>query len=170
MSGLDSAGVSRRSDRVEWRVLVGSVLLCELAGIVPAILTAEDVSTWYPTLARPAFTPPDWVFGPVWTTLYLLMGVALYLVWRTDNGRTRRIALAVFGVQLALNASWTLVFFGARAIFGGLLVIVALLVAIIATVGAFARLDRRAAALLVPYLLWVGFATVLNYELWRLNS
>lgn len=161
---------SLRPSEIEWRPLLGSVLVCELAGIVPAILTADDVATWYPTLAKPAFTPPSWVFGPVWTTLYLLMGVALYLVWQSERGQQRRFALAIFGVQLGLNASWTLVFFGARTIAGGLLVIVALFVAIVATIGAFARIDRRAATLLVPYLLWVAFATVLNYEIWRLAS
>lgn len=170
MTFLERVRPSPSADRNDWRVLVRSVLLCELAGVVPALLTADDVATWYPTLARPAFTPPDWVFGPVWTTLYLLMGVALYLTWRSDRGRERRVALSVFGVQLALNATWTLVFFGAHAIFGGLVVIAALLAAILATIGAFARIDRRAAALLLPYLLWVGFATVLNYEIWRLNS
>ena len=154
---------------IDWPVLLGSVIVCELAGVIPSLLTADEVATWYPALAKPAFTPPSWVFGPVWTTLYLLMGVALYLVWRSDRGR-RRVALAVFGVQLALNAAWTLVFFGSRAVFGGLVVIVALLAAIIATEVAFARVDRRAAGLLVPYLLWVGFATALNYEIWRLNS
>jgi len=154
---------------VDWPVLLGSILVCELAGIVPSILTADEVATWYPTLAKPAFTPPSWLFGPVWTTLYLLMGVALYLVWRSDDGRLRTVALAVFGVQLVLNAAWTLVFFGSQAIFGGLVVILVLLATILATMAAFARIDRRATALLVPYLLWVGFATALNYELWRLN-
>jgi tryptophan-rich sensory protein len=169
MSVLDSIRDSRGERGIDWVVLLGSIVVCELAGIVPSILTAEDVATWYPTLAKPAFTPPSWVFGPVWTTLYLLMGVALYLVWRSDRGRVRRVALAAFGVQLVLNAAWSLVFFGSREIFGGLVVIVALLAVILATMALFARIDRRAAALLVPYLLWVGFATALNYELWQLN-
>lgn len=154
---------------VSWVALVASILVCELAGIVPSLLTADAVATWYPTLAKPAFTPPSWLFGPVWTTLYLLMGVALYLVWRSDDGRTRQVALALFGAQLVLNAAWTMVFFGAQAIFGGLAVIVVLLATILATIGAFAQIDRRAAALLVPYLLWVGFATALNLQIWRLN-
>jgi translocator protein len=146
--------------------LLVSIVVCELAGIVPSFLTANDVATWYTTLQKPGFTPPSWVFGPVWTTLYLLMGIALYLVWRRGDNR---FALAVFAVQLLLNAGWTLVFFGMRWPAGGLAVIVALLVAIVATMVTFARIDRRAALLLVPYLCWVGFATLLNYELWRLN-
>ncbi|WP_266077672.1 TspO/MBR family protein [Haladaptatus caseinilyticus] len=145
--------------------LLASIVVCQLAGIVPSILTANDVATWYTTLQKPAFTPPSWVFGPVWTTLYLLTGIALYLVWRRGN----RGALVIFAVQLALNAAWTLVFFGMRWPAGGLVVIVALLVAIGATIVAFTRVDRRAGLLLVPYALWVSFATVLNYELWRLN-
>ncbi|WP_433623821.1 TspO/MBR family protein [Halomicrococcus sp. NG-SE-24] len=146
--------------------LLAAVVVCELAGVVPAFLTADDVSGWYTTVQQPAFTPPNWVFGPVWTTLYLLMGVALYLVWR---GERDRLALGAFAVQLALNASWTLVFFGMQWPAGGLAVIVALLAAIVATIALFSRVDRRAALLLVPYLAWVAFATVLNYEIWRLN-
>jgi tryptophan-rich sensory protein len=169
MSVLDTIRGSRGETGIDRAVLLASVVVCELAGIIPSILTAEDVAMWYPTLAKPAFTPPSWLFGPVWTTLYLLMGVALYLVWRSDRSRVRRVALAAFGVQLVLNAAWSLVFFGSRAIFGGLVVIVALLAVILPTMALFARIDRRAAALLVPYLLWVGFATALNYELWRLN-
>ncbi|SIR17189.1 TspO and MBR related proteins [Haladaptatus litoreus] len=157
-----------RRSSFSWRnlpALLVCIVVCQLAGIVPSILTANDVATWYTTLQKPAFTPPSWVFGPVWTTLYLLMGIALYLVWRQGD----RVALAIFAVQLVLNAAWTLVFFGMRWPAGGLAVIVALLVAIGATMVAFWRVDRRATLLLVPYALWVGFATVLNYELWRLN-
>ncbi|EFW91764.1 integral membrane protein [Haladaptatus paucihalophilus DX253] len=146
--------------------LLVCIVVCELAGIIPSFLTANDVATWYTTLQKPAFTPPSWVFGPVWTTLYLLMGIALYLVWRRGDNR---FALAVFAVQLVLNAGWTLVFFGMRWPAGGLAVILALLAAIVATMVAFARIDRRATLLLVPYLCWVAFATLLNYELWRLN-
>ncbi len=152
-----------------WRdlpALFVSIAVCELAGIVPSFLTANDVATWYTTLQKPGFTPPSWVFGPVWTTLYLLMGIALYLVWRRGGNR---FALVIFAVQLVLNASWTLVFFGAHWPAGGLAVILTLFVAIVITMVAFARIDRRAAVLLVPYLCWVGFATLLNYELWRLN-
>ncbi|WP_135830685.1 TspO/MBR family protein [Halorussus halobius] len=170
MSVLDSLRSSDGDSSVRWPALLASIVVCELAGVVPSLLTAGDVATWYPTLATPAFTPPSWLFGPVWTFLYLLMGVALYLVWHSDAGRTRRLALAAFSVQLVLNAAWTLVFFGAREILGGFVVIVALLAAILATMAAARHVDRRAALLLVPYLCWVGFATALNYEIWRLNS
>lgn len=162
-------GTSRRRS-VDWAALITSVVVCQLAGIVPSLLTADDVATWYPTLDKPWFTPPSWVFGPVWTTLYLLMGVALYLVWARASGRRRRMALGLFAVQLALNAGWSLAFFGQRDVSFGLVVILALLAAVAATVVAFARVDRRTGALLVPYLLWVAFATALNYGIWRLNA
>jgi len=146
--------------------LIAAIVVCELAGIVPSLLTADEVATWYTTIRTPAFTPPNWVFGPVWTTLYLLMGVSLYLVWRGDDNR---FALGAFAVQLGLNAAWTLVFFGMRWPAGGLAVIVALLAAIVATIAGAWRVDRRAALLLVPYLAWVAFATLLNLQIWRLN-
>lgn len=154
----------------DWRGLAASVAFCELVGIVPGALTAEDVATWYQTLERSRLTPPDWVFPVVWTTLFALMGVALHLVRHTETGRIRRrTALGLFTAQLLLNAGWTLVFFGRHSILGGLVVLVGLWVAIVGTVVAFALVNWRAAALLVPYLLWVSFAGVLNLDLWRLN-
>ncbi|MFB6130828.1 MAG: TspO/MBR family protein [Salinigranum sp.] len=153
-----------------WTPLALSIAFCELAGIVPGVLTAEDVATWYQTLDQPSFTPPDWVFGPVWTLLFGLMGISLYLVRRDGRGSDRRSALGAFTVQLGLNVAWTLIFFGRHAIFGGLLVIAGLWVAIVTTILAFARVNRRAALLLVPYLLWVSFASALNFEIWRLNG
>ena len=149
--------------------LGAAVLVCELVGITGAVFTATGVETWYATLERPAFAPPDWVFGPVWTTLYALMGAAAWLVWREGGGQDRQVGLGLFAVQLALNFAWSFVFFGQEAILGGLVVIVALLVAIVATMGVFWRVDRRATLLLVPYLLWVAFATYLNYGFWALN-
>jgi len=156
--------------RGDWKGLAAAVVFCELAGIVPGYLTANDVATWYQTLERPAYNPPDWIFGPVWTTLFLLMGVSLYLVWREAGDEPAgRTAIGLFLVQLGLNVSWTLVFFGGRSIVGGLFVIAALWVAIVTTVVAFARVNLRAALLLIPYLLWVSFAAVLNVGIWRLN-
>lgn len=157
-------------DRDDVPGLLASIVVCQLAGVVPSLLTADEVAGWYTTIQQPWFTPPNWVFGPVWTTLYLLMGVALYLVWRDRNASWRSVALALFAVQLVLNAAWTLVFFGQQWPLGGLAVILALVAAILGTIAAFARVDRRAAALLVPYLLWVAFATALNFEIWRLNA
>jgi tryptophan-rich sensory protein len=150
--------------------LVAAVGLCEAAGGAAGALTAESVSTWYPTLRKPSYTPPGWVFGPVWTLLYLLMGVALFLVWRgrATDGRVRG-ALGVFALQLALNVIWSLLFFRLRSPGSALVEILALWAAILLTVLAFGRVSRTAALLLVPYLLWVSFAAVLNLSIWRLN-
>lgn len=130
--------------------------------------TAASVGTWYQALAKPAFNPPDWIFAPVWSALYLMIAIAGWRVWRRGGGEAR-LALTVYAVQLALNLSWSLVFFGARLIGPALAVIVTLLAAIIANAILFWRIDRAAGALLAPYAAWVSFATLLNAALWRLN-
>lgn len=151
------------------RDVAAAVILTEAVGLTSGALTAEDIADWYVTLQQPALTPPNWVFGPVWTVLYAMMGVSLALVWRERKSRAAKLGIGLFLLQLALNASWSLVFFGRRSPLGGLVIIVALLVLIVATIVAFARINRRAALLLVPYLAWVGFATALNGAIWWLN-
>jgi len=150
--------------------LIISVVVCQLAGAIGGLFTAPAIPTWYASLRKPSFTPPGWVFGPVWVTLYVMMGVAAWLVWRKglDDPQVR-IALVVFVVQLLLNASWSVVFFGQRSPMGGLLVIGLLWIAILLTIIAFAKLSSAAALLLVPYILWVSFASVLNGAIVRLN-
>jgi translocator protein len=152
--------------------LVGSILLCEATGVASSIFTRDGVRDWYPTLEKPSFTPPSWVFGPAWTALYAAMGISLYLASQRrgeeDEGLWRA-ARALFGVQLGLNALWSYVFFGRRAPGWALVEIVFLWLAIAATTGAFFRISRRAGLLLVPYLLWASFATLLNHSIWRLN-
>ena len=143
------------------------IALCEGVGLIAGLATQSSVETWYPTLTKPFFTPPNWLFAPVWTLLYALMGVAAYLVWRRRPGVQR--ALVLFGVQLALNAAWSIVFFGERSISGGLVVILLLLAALLATLAAFWHHARWAGGLLVPYVIWVGYATALNAGLWWLN-
>ena len=145
------------------RALAANIAFCETVGIVPGYLTRDAFDGWYDSLEKPAATPPGWVFGPAWTALYLLMGVGRYLVAEEDA------STGLFDLQLALNATWTFVFFGERSIFGGVAVIAALWVAILLTIVAFARVSRVAALLLVPYLLWVSFATYLNVSIWRRN-
>jgi benzodiazapine receptor len=130
--------------------------------------TAKSVGTWYQALAKPGFNPPDWVFAPVWTALYLMIAVAGWRAWRRGGDEARR-ALVVYAVQLALNLSWSFVFFGARLVGPALLVIAALLAAIVANAALFWRLDRWAGMLLVPYAGWVSFAALLNAAIWRLN-
>jgi tryptophan-rich sensory protein len=148
-----------------------AVLVVEVVGAAGAVFTAQGLGAWYDSLARPALAPPNWLFGPVWTTLFALMGGAVWLVWRRlpERPRAVRVALATFAVHFVFNLGWSAAFFGARRIGLALAVIAVLWLSILATVGAFARVDRRAALLLVPYLLWVSFAAVLNYGFWRLN-
>jgi len=153
--------------------LLLAVLVVEVVGASGAVFTASGLVSWYGTLQRPEFAPPDWVFGPVWTTLFALMGVAVWLVWRRlDSPRMDRragAALVVFCIHFAVNVAWSAAFFGLQSVELGLAVIVVLLALILLTIGAFYRVDRRAALLLLPYLLWVSFAVYLNYQFWVLN-
>jgi translocator protein len=153
----------------EWIGLCVFVAICLLAGAIGSWFTAASVKSWYPTLVKPAGTPPAWVFGPVWSTLYLLMGTAAWLVWRQRSAEDVTIALALFFTQLALNAIWSFVFFGLRRPGLALLEILALLAAIIGTMARFAPVSRLAFWLMTPYLGWVLYATFLNSGIWRLN-
>lgn len=155
----------RRRPLVEWAAWV---LLSELAGVVGGVATASAVGTWYVTLVQPSFAPPSWVFGPVWITLYALMGTAAFRVSRSSDPRGRAALYAFLG-HLALNAAWSFAFFGLRSTLYGLVVIVPLLGAVAVVTVLFGRVDRRAAALMLPYLAWVAFATALNYRFWVLN-
>lgn len=156
---------------------VRSLLKLAVAVAVPlgvaalsGVATARSVRTWYPSLAKPTFNPPDWIFGPVWTALYVTMGVAAYLVWRQglDSARARQ-ALAAFAVQLVLNGAWSILFFGLRSPGMAMAEIVVLWVAISVTCWLFWRVVPAAGALLLPYLGWVTFAAVLNVSIWSLN-
>jgi len=146
-----------------------AVLLCEGVGLLAAWATQTSVTTWYLTLAKPAFTPPDWLFAPVWTVLYAMMGIAAVLVRRSGPGRGRRGALVLFGVQLVMNGAWSFAFFWARSPAAGGLVIVALLGVLAWTTVRFFRVRALAGWLLTPYLLWVAYATALNGAIWLLN-
>jgi len=148
--------------------LVAFILVCEMAGIIGSFFTAESVSTWYLTLEKPPFNPPSWVFAPVWTTLYALMGISAYLVFFSGK-KESRFALVVFALQLALNTLWSLAFFGLQSPLYGLVVIAALWLAIVWTMLRFYNISKNATYLLVPYILWVSFAAVLNYSIWALN-
>jgi tryptophan-rich sensory protein len=148
-----------------------AVGLCEGVGLLAAWATQTSVTTWYPTLTKPSFTPPDWLFAPVWTLLYAGMGVAAVLVWRADGADRAAVrrALALFGLQLLLNGGWSVAFFWARSPAGGLLVIAALWATLAGTTRQFYRLRRAAGLLLVPYLLWISYAAALNGAIWLLN-
>jgi len=141
------------------------------AGLIGSIFTMSAIPTWYAGLAKPELSPPSWVFGPAWTVLYILMGIALYIVWSKGWAKNKNvhIATAIFGVQLVLNVLWSFVFFGMQAPFFAFMVILLLWVAILMTIVAFDRVSVPAAILLVPYLLWVSFAAYLNYGIYILN-
>ena len=150
--------------------LILSILICQSAGVVGSIFTSSSVQTWYTTLQLPSFAPPGWFIGIVWITLYTLMGISLYLVW--DKGlRNKQVknSLSVFGIQLILNALWSILFFGLRSPLLGLIEIVFLWIAIAVTILKFYRVSRTAALLLLPYIIWVSVALMLNFYIWRLN-
>jgi tryptophan-rich sensory protein len=149
--------------------LIGFVVLCLLVSAIGGAVTATSVGTWYQALTKPPFNPPDWIFAPVWITLYVLMAVAAWRVWRGERFLVKRQALLVFFVQLGLNLAWSFIFFGAQRIGLALMEIVVLLAAIVVNAVLFWRIERLAGALLVPYVLWVSYATVLNASLWALN-
>lgn len=147
-----------------------SVGICILAGGLGTIFTVSSISTWYTTLNKPAFSPPNYLFAPVWTILYILIGISLYLVWKKGiKTKKSREAVYTFGVQLFLNAVWSPIFFGYKNIFLALIVIILMLFFIIKTIVLFAKIDKKAAYLLYPYAAWVSFATILNFSVWFLN-
>jgi translocator protein len=150
-------------------VLAGFLAASFLVAAVGGLFTSMGMPDWYMALEKPAFNPPSWVFGPVWTALYAMMAVAAWLVWREAGFRGARPAFVAYGVQLALNLAWSGIFFGLREPGWALVEIVALWAAILATMVLFFRHSRPAGLLLVPYLAWVSFAAVLNGAIWRLN-
>jgi tryptophan-rich sensory protein len=151
-------------------LLVFSLVVCQLAGVIGSLFTTPAISTWYATLAKPSFNPPAWIFAPVWTLLFLLMGVALYLVLRGGMKKTlAKIAVIVFTGQLVLNVIWSVCFFYLKNPFFAFVEIIFLWLAILATIYFFAKINRVAAWLLVPYILWVSFAAFLNFNIWQLN-
>jgi benzodiazapine receptor len=149
--------------------LVGAIVACFVVAGVGGALTNTSLGDWYPALTKPAWTPPDWIFGPVWTLLYLMMAVAVWLVWRASGWPRASGAIGLFAGQLALNLAWSGVFFGLRSPGWAALEIVFLWLAIAATAVAFRRHSRLAAALLLPYLAWTTFAGGLNWAIFWLN-
>ena len=149
---------------------IGSLCISFSAAAVGSLGTTAQ-SDWYTNLVKPSFNPPGWVFGPVWTTLYILMGVAFFLVWRQGfAGKMARVALICFLIQLALNAAWTILFFGLQSPVLAFIDIALLWIAILLTILFFTYISKTAAVLFVPYLVWVTFAAVLNGAIWRLNA
>lgn len=166
MTGLDRLMGPRR----RWRVLAGLLVLCLGAGWLGGLATASSVTTWYPGLAKPWWTPPGFLFAPVWAALYVMMAVAAFRVWLSDARFSgTRLALVYFFVQLALNLAWPFLFFGLRSPGLGLAGILALWLMLALTTHAFFGRDRIAGWLMLPYLAWVSFAAALNAAIWWLN-
>lgn len=160
------------SERPRWRqaaTLGGFVVVCLAAGVIGSLATTPKVPTWYATLNKPSWNPPSWVFAPVWTTLYVMMGVAAWTVWRKAGTPLNR-AFLFFWTQLVLNTIWSFLFFGLERPGLAFAEIVLLWLSIVVTVWAFRRWSGAAALLLAPYLGWVTFAACLNFTIWRLNS
>lgn len=151
--------------------LLATILVCNLAGVIGSVFTVTGPGSWYASIVKPSFNPPGFLFGPVWTTLYTLMGISLYIVWMEGlSGKRVTTAVIIFGIQLGLNTVWSFLFFGLRSPFLGLVEIIILWVFIAATIVLFHRISRPAAYLLVPYILWVTFASFLTYTIWTLNT
>ncbi len=154
-----------------WLALLGFIALSQAAGLIGSVITAPAIDGWYAALAKPELAPPNWVFAPVWTTLFFLMGIAAFLIWRRGwQRRDVKMALGIFFVQLALNTLWSILFFGLQSPGAAFVEIFVLWIAIVATIIAFAKIVRPAAWLLIPYIAWVSFAAYLNYMLWILNG
>lgn len=165
-----------------WR-LVKSIFLCELAGIIGSLTTTPAIKNWYAGISKPSFNPPNWIFAPVWTTLFALMGIALYLVWSkgeeikflpsSEKGKKEmaniRLGLKFFLAQLILNMLWSFLFFGLHNPFLAFIEIIILWCAILASIILFYKINKKAAYLLFPYILWVSYAVVLNFFIMRLN-
>lgn len=147
---------------------VGFILLCLAAGGLGGVATSSGLASWYTNLEKPAWNPPNWIFGPVWTFLYITMGIAAAIVWNAA-GPQRALPIGLFLLQLALNVAWSFLFFGMQNPLAGLVGIIALDLAVAATIAVFWRWSPLAAGLMLPYMAWILFATALNFALWRLN-
>ena len=160
---------SRRSTKAQVIGLVVAVVVCYGAALLGNLATMPQIPTWYAGIAKPPWTPPDWLFGPVWSLLYAMMAVAAWLIWRQSDWKTAKSPLLWFAAQLILNSLWSILFFGMQKPAWSMVEVFFLWLAILMTVRAFWPVSRLAAGLLVPYLLWVSFASVLNVAIWQLN-
>jgi tryptophan-rich sensory protein len=150
--------------------LIISIVVCLSVGGISGFFTTSEIASWYATLQKPSFNPPNYLFGPVWTILYILMAIALWLIWKSDAPEAlKNKAMLLFGIQLILNFFWSIIFFSLHQLGFALAEITAMWIFILLSILAFYPISRTAAFLLIPYLLWVSFASVLNFSIWRLN-
>ena len=159
------------SQKINLFKLLTSVLLCQLAGAVGSVFTASSIENWFSLLEKPVFSPSSWIFFPVWVVLYTLMGISLYIVWgKGVQQREVKIGLLIFGLQLGINILWSVLFFGLKSPYYAFIEIIFLWLAILLTIFQFRTISKTASYLLLPYIIWVSFAALLNYYLWILNS
>lgn len=150
--------------------LIIAVAIPLIVGGLSGFFTVTGVESWFQTINKPTWNPPNWIFGPVWTTLYIMMGVALFLVWKAERSDIlKKTAIILFSTQLVLNFFWSFIFFNQHQMGWALVEIIALWIFILLTIFAFANVSKLAAWLLVPYISWVSFAAILNYTLWKMN-
>jgi translocator protein len=150
--------------------LIISIAIPLAIGATSGFFTVTGVESWYQTINKPSWNPPSWIFGPVWTSLYVMMGIALYLVWKSDSSTIlKKTAIILFAAQLLFNFFWSFIFFNQQLIGWALVEMIMLWVLILLTIFAFANVSKTAAWLLVPYIAWVSFAAILNFTIWRLN-
>lgn len=150
--------------------LIFALLICQAAGGIGSLFTIPAIDSWYADLNKPSFNPPNWLFSPVWITLFVLMGIALYLVLVKDLSQEKvKTALFLFFTQLTFNTLWSVLFFGLKSPLFGFIEIILLIILVLATIFQFVKISKPAALLLVPYLLWIIFAAFLNFSIWQLN-
>lgn len=149
--------------------LIISILIPLIIGFAGSFFTASSVDSWYATINKPSFNPPGWIFAPVWTTLYILIGLSFYLVWRNNFGEARKKVISIYFMQLIFNLLWSVLFFGLKSPLLGFIDIILLLIFIIANTIIFYKISKTAGYLLIPYLLWVSFASILNFSIFLLN-
>ncbi len=154
---------------MNWFKLIISIVVCQFAGIIGTIFTRKNITIWFSNLNKPEFNPPDWVFAPVWITLYFLMGISFYLIWNNVNNPATKTAIIIFIFQLVLNSLWTIIFFGLKSPGIAFLEIIVLWIFILICIIQFYPISITASVLLIPYLIWVSFASILNYSIWKLN-
>ena len=151
--------------------LIIAICLPLLIGFTSSYFTVSEIGSWYQTIQKPSWNPPNWIFGPVWTTLYILMGIAFFLIWKSNvAGKIKRKSVILFAIQLVLNFFWSFIFFDQHQIGIAFIEILFLWLMILFTIFAFAPISKAAAWLLVPYVSWVSFAAILNFTIWKLNS
>lgn len=156
---------------INWMKLLSSIAVCYLAAGIGSLFTVDSISGWYATLHKPFFNPPNWVFGPVWTLLYTLMGISLYIVWQKKHKATvKKNSLVVFFIQLGLNTLWSIIFFSYKLPAFALIEIILLWISILITIKYFKKISPLAGVLLYPYIAWVSFATILNAAIVLLNT